>query len=135
MDNNYTNNNNNNNTNLVLGILSAVFGALSLFIFCIPWLTLILAAAGLACGIIALIRIKKEGGQLTLPIIGTAISGVAFIVATVMVVTFHITINELDNRFEEMEGLYNIIRDSIDQWDSNFDNQTLPEPDSTFYIE
>ena len=87
MDNNYTNNNNNNNTNLVLGILSAVFGALSLFIFCIPWLTLILAAAGLACGIIALIRIKKEGGQLTLPIIGTAISGVAFIVATVMVVT------------------------------------------------
>ena len=128
-------NNANNNGTLAFGVASTTLGVMSLLTLCIPWLALILAAAGLACGIIAWVRTKREGGQLILPVIGTISSSIVLIVSAAMVVMFHVAINELDQKYEEMDSVFRNMRDSLNQWDSHFDYENLPEADSTFFID
>ena len=129
------NGNANNSSNLAFGVASTTLGVMSLLMLCVPWLATILAAAGLACGIIAWVRIKRDGGQLILPVIGTIVSGIVLLVSVAIAVMFHLTINELDQRYDEMDSVFRNMRDSLQQWDSQFDYPNLPEADSTFFIE
>ena len=123
------------NDGQALGIASITLGVMSLFTLCVPWLMLIIAAGGLVCGIISWQKTRQSGKPLTLPIIGYIVSGVAVIVAAVIVVTLHITMNRLDQKYQEMDSIYSNMRDSLMQWDTQLDYENLPEPDSTFFID
>jgi hypothetical protein len=146
MDNNYgmppynssnnTNFNNSNNTNFVLAVVSATLGIMSLlFTVCVPWLTCLIAAGGVTCGIISWVNTKREGGQLALPIVGTIISGVSLIVATIIVIAFHIAISKLEQNYDEIDQQMRNMRDSLQQWDTLYFPGELSEPDSTFFID
>lgn len=124
--------NSSNNPGFTLGLVSTILGILSLCTFCVPWLTLIIAIAGLTCGIISWKTTKKAPGAMTLPIIGTVVSGVAVAVSTVLVVLFHLALHEISKQYEEFENM----QDSLSRWDSQFNNfDNLPEADSTFFID
>lgn len=142
MDNNYgmppynSNLNNSNNTNFVIAVVSVTLGIMSLiFTVCVPWLTCLIAAGGVACGIISWTKSKREGGQLALPIVGTVISGVSLIVAIIIVIAFHIAINKLEQNYNEMDQMMRNMRDSLQQWDTLYFPGELSEPDSTFFIQ
>ena len=144
MDNNYgtqqPNNGNSNfsnsDTNFVLGIAAILIGLASmLFTLCVPWLTWLIAAVGVACGIIGWRNQKKEGKPAPLQIIGTIISGISLLVATAIIIAFHITINKLEQNFNEMDSMLNKMRDSIQGWDTLSWPTEFQEPDSTFFID
>lgn len=130
-------NNNGNDPNFVLGIVSITVGLISLlFTLCIPWLTWVLAAAGLTCGIISWVNQKKEGKPLAMPIVGTIISGISFIVSTIAIIAFHTAINKLEQKYNEMDSTLNMMRDSLQRWDTLYTpGEYLDEPDSTFFID
>ena len=129
--------NNGNDPNFVLGIVSITVGLISLlFTLCIPWLTWVLAAAGLTCGIISWVNQKKEGKPLAMPIVGTIISGISFIVSTIAIIAFHTAINKLEQKYNEMDSTLNMMRDSLQRWDTLYTpGEYLDEPDSTFFID
>lgn len=141
MDNNYgmqpnNNLNNSNNTTFVIAVASVTLGIMSLlFTVCIPWLTCLIAAGGVACGIISWVRSKHEGGQVALPMVGTIISGVSLIVATIIVIAFHVAISKLEQNYNEMDQMMRNMRDSLQQWDTLYFPGELSEPDSTFFIQ
>jgi len=144
MDNNYgmqqQNNGNSNfsttDTNFGLGIAAIMIGLASLlFTLCLPWLTWLLAAVGVACGVIAWNNQKKEGKPATLQIIGTIVSGISLIVATVIAIVFHIAINRLEQTYNEMDSMLNNMHDFGQQWDTITWPAEFQEPDSTFYID
>ncbi|MBR4272168.1 MAG: hypothetical protein IKQ30_04960 [Bacteroidales bacterium] len=129
--------NNGNDPNFVLGIVSITVGLISLlFTLCIPWLTWVLAAAGLTCGIISWVNQKKAGMPLAMPIVGTIISGISFIVSTIAIIAFHTAINKLEQKYNEMDSTLNMMRDSLQRWDTLYTpGEYLDEPDSTFFID
>lgn len=130
------NGSNSNDTIIILGVTAITLGLVSLlFTLCVPWLTWLLSAIGLACGIIAWVQSKQQGKPLVLPIVGTIISGVTLTVATITVITYHIAFAKLQQNYEEMEQQYRNMRDSLQQWDTLYFPDGLPEPDSTFFIE
>ena len=130
-------NNNGNDPNFVLGIVSITVGLISLlFTLCIPWLTWVLAAAGLTCGIISWVNQKKAGKPLAMPIVGTIISGISFIASTIIIIAFHTAINKLEQKYNEMDSTLNMMRDSLQRWDTLYTpGEYLDEPDSTFFID
>ena len=130
-------NNNGNDPNFVLGIVSSTVGLISLlFTLCIPWLTWVLAAAGLTCGIISWVNQKKAGKPLAMPIVGTIISGISFIASTIIIIAFHTAINKLEQKYNEMDSTLNSMRDSLQRWDTLYTpGEYLDEPDSTFFID
>ena len=130
-------NNNGNDPNFVLGIVSITVGLISLlFTLCIPWLTWVLAAAGLTCGIISWVNQKKAGKPLAMPIVGTIISGISFIASTIIIIAFHTAINKLEQKYNEMDSTLNSMRDSLQRWDTLYTpGEYLDEPDSTFFID
>ena len=130
-------NNNGNDPNFVLGIVSITVGLISLlFTLCIPWLTWVLAAAGLTCGIISWVNQKKAGMPLAMQVVGTIISGISFIVSTIAIIAFHTAINKLEQKYNEMDSTLNSMRDSLQRWDTlYFPGEYLDEPDSTFFID
>ena len=133
----YNNTNNGNDQYFVLGIVSITAGLMSLlFTLCIPWLTWLLASAGLTCGIISWVNQKKAGKPLAMPVIGTIISGISFIVSTIAIIAFHIAIHQLEQKYNEMDSTYNSMRDSLQRWDTLYvPGEYLDEPDSTFFID
>lgn len=142
MENNYgmqqqSYNNNGNDPNFVLGIVSITVGLISLlFTLCIPWLTWVLAAAGLTCGIISWVNQKKAGMPLAMQVVGTIISGISFIVSTIAIIAFHTAINKLEQKYNEMDSTLNMMRDSLQRWDTLYTpGEYLDEPDSTFFID
>ena len=141
MDNNYgmqpnNNLNNSNNTTFVIAVASVTLGIMSLlFTVCIPWLTCLIAMGGVACGIISWVRTKKEGGQVALPMVGTIISGVSLIVATIIVIAFHVAISKLEQNYTEMDQMMRNMRDSLNQWDTLYFPGEFYEPDSTLFIQ
>jgi len=130
-------NNNGNDPNFVLGIVSITVGLISLlFTLCIPWLTWVLAAAGLTCGIISWVNQKKAGMPLAMQVVGTIISGISFIVSTIAIIAFHTAINKLEQKYNEMDSTLNMMRDSLQRWDTLYTpGEYLDEPDSTFFID
>ena len=140
MDYNYgtqtPNNGSNNDTIIILSVTAITLGLVSLlFTLCVPWLTWLLSAIGLSCGIIAWVQSKQQGKPLVLPVIGTIISGVTLIVATIIAITYHVAFAKLQQNYDEMEQQYKNMRDSLQQWDTIYFPDELPEPDSTFFIE
>ena len=129
--------NNGNDPNFVLGIVSITVGLISLlFTLCIPWLTWVLAAAGLTCGIISWVNQKKAGMPLAMQVVGTIISGISFIVSTIAIIAFHTAINKLEQKYNEMDSTLNMMRDSLQRWDTLYTpGEYLDEPDSTFFID
>ncbi|MCR5454437.1 MAG: hypothetical protein K6F33_05565 [Bacteroidales bacterium] len=128
--------NNSSSNSQAFGVASTTLSVMSLFMLCVPWLSLVLAAAGLTCGIIAWIQIKKIGGAVTpLPIIGTIISSVTLIISLVIVISLYFAINELNVKYQEFDSTYQQMRDSLYQWNSQLDYEDLPEADSTLYID
>lgn len=136
MNNNYGTQNNNGQA---LAIASTTLGVMSLGTFCVPWFTLVLAGAGLTCGIISWVKAKKTGSQITLPVIGSIVSGVAFLASAVLVIAYHIAFSKIDTQwgmeFDKMDSTYRSMYDSLQQWDSQYDYNNLPEADSTFFID
>ena len=129
--------NNGNDQYFVLGIVSITAGLMSLlFTLCIPWLTWLLASAGLTCGIISWVNQKKAGMPLAMQVVGTIISGISFIVSTIAIIAFHTAINKLEQKYNEMDSTLNMMRDSLQRWDTLYTpGEYLDEPDSTFFID
>ncbi len=118
-----------------LGIVSMVSGLVSLTLLCILPAAAILSATGLACGIIALVKIKKAGdGDRVIPIVGVVSSGLSLMASLFMFFGVFAMMSYLQNKAEDMM----LEQDSLFwQMDSlnRINLEMLGEPDSTFYID
>lgn len=125
----------NSGNNILLGVASTTLGVMSLlFTLCVPWLTCVFAAAGLACGIISCVRTNKEGGQLTLPIIGTIVSGISLVVATLLTIAFYTAISTLNTNYNDIDQKIKNMQDSLQQWDTLYFPEYYSEPDSAYFM-
>lgn len=127
-------NSSNSNLDIILSWVSIALGGLSRVV----WLTelkVFFAFAGIICGIIALKKVKKEGGSIILPICGILISSLMLFSAGLYFLRSEI-INNYDNFSQQFDSIYHNMRDSMETWNSKIHySDTIQTELPTNYID